>query len=131
MGPLQWHPFTISSGQRDEHVEFIIAGVGDWTQMLARRCLENRDEDLPLPKIALDGPYPAPTQSAMSMEVLVAVGAGVGITPFLSLMSTIVSLFETGKGARKSQLKEAHFYWLTRSTDELLFGRRHFAKIAT
>lgn len=30
--PLQWHPMTITSGNEDETVNFLIAGIGDWTQ---------------------------------------------------------------------------------------------------
>merc|ERR1719409_1003351 len=129
--PFQWHPFTISSGSKDENVEFIVAGVGDWTQELAGRCLRAREDGDKLPKIAMDGPYPAPTQSALSQEVLIAVGAGVGITPFLSLIATIVAQLEDERSADKIVLKSAHFFWLTRSMDEFLFGRRHFAKIAS
>ncbi|OLP84804.1 Superoxide-generating NADPH oxidase heavy chain subunit C, partial [Symbiodinium microadriaticum] len=33
---LQWHPFTITSGKDDATVNFIIAGIGDWTQELAQ-----------------------------------------------------------------------------------------------
>eukprot|EP00929_Paragymnodinium_shiwhaense_P096308 TRINITY_DN5786_c0_g1_i5.p1 TRINITY_DN5786_c0_g1~~TRINITY_DN5786_c0_g1_i5.p1 ORF type:complete len:894 (-),score=113.88 TRINITY_DN5786_c0_g1_i5:291-2972(-) len=128
--PFQWHPFTISSGRKDAHVEFIINGVGDWTEALAQKCLDSLRNGSALPKIALDGPYPAPTQSALSNDVLVAIGAGVGITPCLSLLATITSLMEDEQSACKVNLKAAHFFWLTRSMDELLFGRRHFAKIA-
>jgi len=127
--PLQWHPFTIASGESDKHVEFIIAGVGDWTQHLAQRCLDACSSGAPFPQVALDGPYPAPAANALSKKVLVAVGAGVGITPFLSLMSTIVGLFEAGGFAGRAQMEEAHLYWLTRSVDEFLFGKKHFTKI--
>jgi len=122
--PLQWHPFTIASGPHDQHVEFVIAGVGDWTQHLAKRCI---DQDLP--EIRLDGPYAAPTIRALSGEVLIAVGAGVGITPFLSLMSTIIERFDEA-GSSSMPLQVAHFYWMARSSDEFLFGRRHFSRIA-
>jgi len=130
--PNQWHPFTICSGKYDEHVEFIIAGVGDWTQELASRCLDAQDGSAPLPRVRLDGPYAAPAQSALSRPILVAVGAGVGITPFLSLMSSLISLIEDSSEAeeRALPLKEAHFFWMTRSVDEFLFGRKHFTRIA-
>mmetsp|Transcript_81036 Transcript_81036/g.251469 ORF Transcript_81036/g.251469 Transcript_81036/m.251469 type:complete len:367 (-) Transcript_81036:104-1204(-) len=130
--PMQWHPFTICSGQDDETVDFIVAGLGDWTEELARRCWAAYENGGVLPKIALDGPYLSPTTTALSREVLVAVGAGVGVTPLLSLMSTIIAVLErdTEEGRRALPLKEAHFFWMTRSADELLFGRKHFTKIA-
>jgi len=127
---FQWHPFTICSGQEDDTVDFLIASVGDWTHELADRVSLALTGESPLPLIALDGPYMAPTQSAMQQKVLVAVGAGVGITPFLSLMATIASAYEVS-GSRGVTLKEAHFYWLTRNPDELLFGRKVFAKVVS
>ncbi|CAJ1351929.1 unnamed protein product [Effrenium voratum] len=113
--PLQWHPFTITSGKDDATVNFIIAGVGDWTVELARRCSSGH-----LPRIALDGPFTAPTQSAMDKKVLVAVGAGVGVTPFLSLLSTLIAQLLTSP--EKCALVEAHFYWITRDPCEFIFG---------
>jgi predicted ferric reductase len=127
--PGQWHPFTICSGADDKTVNFIIAGVGDWTQELATRCLAVRDGTGQLPIVALDGPYTAPTQGALEKKVIVAVGAGVGVTPFISLMSTIISQLEEDSKAEDFPLVEAHFYWLSRSADEFLFGRKHLSKI--
>merc|ERR1712054_525891 len=67
---------------------------------------------------------------ALSREVLIAVGAGVGITPFFSLMSTVISIFEDEKLCAGTPLKEAHFYWMSRNADEFLFGKRLFSRIA-
>jgi len=125
----QWHPFTICSGLEDPTVDFLIAGVGDWTRELAQRALDARDGKGNVPKMAIDGPYTAPTQSALQKKVIVAVGAGVGITPFLSMMSSIISLLEDEDPSNDPPLKEAHFFWMTRSMDEFLFGRKYFSKI--
>jgi len=140
--PLQWHPFTICSGKDDPTVDFLIAGVGDWTRELARCCLETKEKNSPLPMVALDGPYMAPTQSALTKKVLVAVGAGVGITPFLSLMSTIIAQLDEdgdlstmdnlGQGHGKfARLIEVHFYWMTRNADEFLFAKKLISRIMT
>jgi len=98
---------------------------------LAEKCLAAYKGEGKLPLVALDGPYLAPTTTALNQEILVAVGAGVGITPFLSLMSTIIAVMGDEKKRNKLPLKEAHFYWMTRSADELLFGRRHFTRIVS
>merc|ERR1712232_1115823 len=57
---FQWHPFTICSGKDSDTVDFIIAGVGDWTQTLASRCLNAVNDEANLPRIILDGPCTAP-----------------------------------------------------------------------
>lgn len=125
----QWHPFTICSGQDDEHVEFLIHAAGDWTTALAKACMEAKTSQH-FPRVALDGPFPSPAQSALSRQTLVAVGAGVGITPFLSLMATIISEVVGNKRRRGHLDREAHFYWMSRSADEFLFGRKLFTEIA-
>jgi len=122
----EWHPFTICSGEEDETIDFLISCIGDWTQALAQRCLDSRSEESLLPKVFLDGPFSAPTQSAIYKEVLVCVGAGVGITPFLSLLSTLISEIESTDAL---PLREAHFFWMTRSPQEFLFGRRLISRI--
>lgn len=124
--PLQWHPFTICSGQGEPTVDFLISAAGDWTRELAERCLSARTTGGALPRIAIDGPFTAPTQSALHKKIVIAVGAGVGITPFLSLMSTILSVLE---GEWDSPLVEAHFFWMARSSDEFLFGKQYLSKI--
>lgn len=131
IAPLQWHPFTICSGPDDETVDFLISGVGDWTHALASSCLQALDGSGKLPTIALDGPFAAPMQSALNKELLIAIGAGVGVTPLLSLLSSIVSALERGHRHTKLKLKEAHFFWMTRSADEFLFGRELITKICT
>jgi len=133
----QWHPFTICSSRHEETVDFIISGVGDWTQELAQRCLDFKSgHRSDLPTIALDGPYAAPATQALGREILIAVGAGVGITPFLALMAHIVCVLgeeqdDARGGPAQPPLQEAHFFWMARSADEFLFGRSHFTKIFT
>jgi len=126
----QWHPFTICSCREDDTVDFIIQGLGDWTKSLAQRCLDLRKGGEP-PAVALDGPYAAPVTTALASKILIAVGAGVGITPFLSLMACIIAALSKEGGPRHLPLQEAHFFWMTRSADEFLFGRRHFTRIAS
>jgi ferredoxin-NADP reductase len=48
----------------------------------------------------------------------VLVGAGIGVTPFASVLESIV-LRGNGEGARSSRLEKAHFFWLNR--DQLSF----------
>mmetsp|Transcript_65294 Transcript_65294/g.156051 ORF Transcript_65294/g.156051 Transcript_65294/m.156051 type:complete len:900 (+) Transcript_65294:106-2805(+) len=125
---FQWHPFTITSGKEDKTVNFLISGVGDWSQELARRCLRAAEGNGDLPIVALDGPFAAATQSATKKKVLVAVGAGVGITPFISLLSTLIAQLRTEEDEGSCRLVEAHFYWMTRNPTEFIFGWRLLQK---
>ena len=68
------------------------------------------------------GPYSAPTLSAKNKNVLIVVGGGVGITPFLSYLETLVSLDSESRTAMGQLPDAAHFFWTTRSADDLLFA---------
>eukprot|EP00927_Polykrikos_kofoidii_P053152 TRINITY_DN4737_c0_g1_i8.p1 TRINITY_DN4737_c0_g1~~TRINITY_DN4737_c0_g1_i8.p1 ORF type:complete len:816 (+),score=96.17 TRINITY_DN4737_c0_g1_i8:66-2513(+) len=125
---FQWHPFTICSGRKSETVDFIIMGAGDWTQDLIRRVYLNRTEGAPLPSIAMDGPFSAPTTFALKQEVFVGIGGGVGITPMLSLLETLQAK-ASGPRAHRIGLREAHFFWTSRSAEEFLFGKTTFTHI--
>eukprot|EP00931_Biecheleriopsis_adriatica_P024790 TRINITY_DN15358_c0_g1_i3.p1 TRINITY_DN15358_c0_g1~~TRINITY_DN15358_c0_g1_i3.p1 ORF type:complete len:866 (+),score=144.58 TRINITY_DN15358_c0_g1_i3:152-2749(+) len=131
----QWHPFTIISGRESDTVDFIISGLGDWTQELAQRALDfKRGLCDDLPAIALDGPYSAPTATALACRVLIAVGSGIGITPFLALMSQLIAALSREEEVDQDDalpLKEAHVFWIARSADEFLFGRLHLSRIVS
>jgi len=127
--PLQWHPFTVCSSPFDETVDFLIAGVGDWTRELATQCLKAQTGEGKLPKIAIDGPYASPTMGAINNDVLICVGAGVGITPFLSLMAAITTLVEAEGEGSDPKIFQAHFFWMARSAQEFFFGRQLIARI--
>eukprot|EP00927_Polykrikos_kofoidii_P050015 TRINITY_DN4397_c0_g1_i1.p1 TRINITY_DN4397_c0_g1~~TRINITY_DN4397_c0_g1_i1.p1 ORF type:complete len:854 (+),score=90.71 TRINITY_DN4397_c0_g1_i1:83-2644(+) len=125
---FQWHPFTICSGSHSDTVDFIILGAGDWTQDLIKRVYSSRSEGQKPPTLVLDGPFLAPAEHALKREVFVAVGAGVGITPFLSLLGTLLSKVERGGTSKIQRLKVAHFFWSSRSVDEFLFAKTMFTK---
>eukprot|EP00927_Polykrikos_kofoidii_P005224 TRINITY_DN12084_c0_g1_i3.p1 TRINITY_DN12084_c0_g1~~TRINITY_DN12084_c0_g1_i3.p1 ORF type:complete len:801 (+),score=102.39 TRINITY_DN12084_c0_g1_i3:154-2556(+) len=125
----EWHPFTICSSEVSDTVDFIIEGVGDWTQSLTRECLackDGRRSDLPL--LLIDGPYMAPTQRALMEHVVVCVGAGVGITPFLSLLTTLISQLRSADAA-SVVTKEAHFFWMSRKPIDFLFAKVALAEM--
>ena len=106
---------------------FIIEVAGDWTASLVGACKQahQRRGRSAMPRVVLDGPFPAPAQSALRCPVLLAVGAGVGITPFLSLIETLAErelAAAAGGGALSSGLLEARCYWISRSAEAFLFG---------
>eukprot|EP00913_Durusdinium_trenchii_P001455 g1348.t1 len=113
--PLQWHPMTITSGNEDETVNFLIAGIGDWTQdreAIAFSAFRGDHES--------ESPWPPNSAKSVRKRVLVAVGAGVGVTPFISLLSTLVA--ELVSESKQHRLVEAHFYWMTRDPMEFVFA---------
>ena len=100
-----------------------VAVAGDWTASLVDACKQAhlRRGRSSMPRVVLDGPFPAPAQAALRCPVLLAVGAGIGITPFLSLIETLAER-ELAASSGPSALLEARCYWISRSAEAFLFG---------
>lgn len=76
------HPFSISSGEDDENLQFCIKAVGDFTKSVAKEVVVG--------SIArIEGPYGRFLGTNKGAQTWIA--AGIGITPFLSLAKTMKS----------------------------------------
>jgi len=61
----------------------------------------------------VDGPYGSPTGHVFESRFAVLIGAGIGITPFASILESIV-LRANGRAAQRGNLQRAHFFWVNR-----------------
>jgi respiratory burst oxidase len=52
----EWHPFSVSSGPREESIELHIRALGDHTTRVVEYAKENAKLKI-LPWIRVDGPY--------------------------------------------------------------------------
>ncbi|MBK7398784.1 MAG: EF-hand domain-containing protein [Myxococcales bacterium] len=107
----EWHPFTISSAPEQPNLGFHVRSLGNWSAAL-RRVVEERNEPKDLVAY-VDGPYGTPTARIFAARNVVLIGAGIGVTPFASVLESLV-LRGNGKSDRPSQLAHAHFFWLNR-----------------
>nr|CCA19410.1 respiratory burst oxidase putative [Albugo laibachii Nc14] len=154
---FEWHPFTISSAPDDETLSVHIHKVGDWTGALydmmqklksqsqnptsiaSGNKLDHETHRMDItsdilslyPSVYIDGPVGAPTQAYYQYNDLVFIGAGIGVTPFASILRTIVYQWE---GYRCPNCKHVHFpktfnirkiyfYWITREQESLSWFR--------
>uniref|UniRef100_A0AAY4EIQ7 NADPH oxidase n=1 Tax=Denticeps clupeoides TaxID=299321 RepID=A0AAY4EIQ7_9TELE len=100
----EWHPFTISSAPEQQDTMWLhIRSMGQWTNRLFEyfrqpECqtvstkrlttsLRNRQHQK---KCYVDGPYGTPTRQIFASEHAVLIGAGIGITPFASILQSIM-----------------------------------------
>ena len=107
----EWHPFTITSAPESTILTVHVRSLGNWTAAL-RRLGEARG---PKSEILahVDGPYGSPSGHVFQSRRAVLVGAGIGVTPFASILESIV-LRANGRGERPATLERAHFFWLNR-----------------
>jgi predicted ferric reductase len=61
----------------------------------------------------VDGPYGSPSGHVFESRHAVLIGAGIGVTPFASILESIV-LRANGRGERPAELRNVHFFWLNR-----------------
>ncbi len=105
----EWHPFTISSAPERATVAFHVRSLGNWTAALRRR-VESGGGAL---EAHLDGPYGSPSAHIFESKNAVLIGAGIGVTPFASVLESLV-LRANGQSQRPTKLAHAHFFWLNR-----------------
>jgi NADPH oxidase 5 len=114
----EWHPFTISSAPERNALTFHVRALGNWSGALRARAEATAHESLadggPDGGVAyVDGPYGSPSAHIFHSKHAVLVGAGIGVTPFASVLESIV-LRGNGASPRASRLEKVHFFWLNR-----------------
>ena len=97
------HPFTISSGAKEDRLRFTMKVLGDYTRRVRDNLTEGAD-------VAIEGPY-GRFNPLRGYEQQVWVAGGIGITPFLSVLRTMVP----GHG------KTVRLYYCVRMVREALF----------
>jgi predicted ferric reductase len=106
-----WHPFTISSSpEQKDHVGVHIRTLGNWTRRLHRLFQKLPPEGRSMPAL-LQGPYGSPSARIFASHRAVLIGAGIGVTPFASILKSIVARH---KGHEDVKLEKVHFFWLYR-----------------
>lgn len=131
---FEWHPFTISSAPEDELLSLHIRCNGDWTNALysilsaiQTRSLRDSTKEVEYPQVLVDGPVGAPSQDYNQYRVVMLIGAGIGVTPFASILKSIVNMWEENRcekcsavcHGRDFQILKIYFYWITPEQETL------------
>ena len=77
----EWHPFSISSGDKDGYLEVSVKGLGDYTNFLANIS--------PGSSATLEGAYGRFSYNNYKNMNQIWVAGGIGITPFLSMAKSL------------------------------------------
>src|SRR5262249_30646806 len=109
----EWHPFTISSApERADVITLHVRASGNWTKALRARAAELKS----LP-ISIDGPYGTPSAHIENAERVLLVAAGIGVTPFASVLASLIEQRRRGGWPRPTRV---HFVWVC--NDQSAFG---------
>lgn len=84
----EWHPFSVSSGPREDSVELHIRALGDHTTKIVAHAKKCQAKDTHA-WIRYDGPYGKMEFEFRRYPVCVLVGGGVGITPVLGMLKDV------------------------------------------
>jgi ferredoxin-NADP reductase/Ca2+-binding EF-hand superfamily protein len=106
----EWHPFTLSSAPERAELTVHVRSLGNWTAAL-RALAEARRPGAPPLVAYVDGPYGSPSAHVFDARFAVFIGAGIGVTPFASILESVVL---RANGGRPTRLEHAHFFWLAR-----------------
>jgi predicted ferric reductase len=113
---FEWHPFTISSGPEEAgFVGVHIRSLGNWTRAV-HRTFEQRGRKTVQVPAAINGPYGTPSGRIFRSPYAVLIGAGIGVTPFASILSSLLHRRQSGG---ELAVKKVYFFWLNR-------GRKSF-----
>uniref|UniRef100_A0A668A7N2 NADPH oxidase 5 n=1 Tax=Myripristis murdjan TaxID=586833 RepID=A0A668A7N2_9TELE len=121
----EWHPFTISSAPEQSDTLWLhIRSMGQWTNRLfeyfrqpespavspKRLATSLRNRSVYMYSVCqcyVDGPYGTPTRQIFASEHAVLIGAGIGITPFASILQSIMYRYRR----RKQNCPNCNYSW--------------------
>ncbi|KAI5763663.1 NOX4 [Gulo gulo luscus] len=116
---LENHPFTLTMCPTETKATFGVhlKIVGDWTERFRDLLLPPSNQDseiLPFiqsrkyPKLYIDGPFGSPFEESLNYEVSLCVAGGIGVTPFASILNTLLDDWKPYK------LRRLYFIWVCR-----------------
>ncbi|XP_053933080.1 NADPH oxidase 5 isoform X1 [Cuculus canorus] len=93
--------------EEDSPAEGVSAGLGETHRFCSIKCY-------------IDGPYGTPTRRIFTSEHAVLIGAGIGITPFASILQSIMYRYRR----RKQSCPSCHYSWCEDLRDEEMMLRK-------
>ncbi|XP_060627108.2 NADPH oxidase 4 isoform X1 [Anolis sagrei] len=116
---VESHPFTLTLCPTATKATFgvHVKVVGDWTERFRDLLFLHSSLDaeiLPVfhqrhyPKLYVDGPFGSPFEESFNYEVSLCVAGGIGVTPFASILNTLLDEWECYK------IRRLYFIWVCR-----------------
>ncbi|XP_027364708.1 ferric reduction oxidase 2-like [Abrus precatorius] len=95
---LQWHPFTITScsSSDSDTLSVVIKSSGSWSHTLYQKL--SSSSPMSHLDVSIEGPYGPASTFFSRYEMLVMVSGGSGITPFISIIRSLLFKANTAGG---------------------------------
>ena len=109
----EWHPFTVSSAPERDTLTLHVRSLGNWSAALRRLADDPAAlEGAGAREVFVDGPYGSPAGHIFAAACPVLIGAGIGVTPFASVLDSLV--WRQRSGTTPPSMRHAYFFWLNR-----------------
>jgi len=106
VGPLENHPFSIASTEKDEHLKFLIISRSGFTRRLFNLIGETQQKK----RVIVDGPYGGISRNPSSFDQIILVASGNGVT------ATIPYLISLANSATPQLVR---FIWIVREIGDV------------
>jgi len=116
ISPLEWHPFSISSGPDEVEIEVNIKGLGDHTKKLVEYAHQSQ-----FLWVRTDGPYGDPKFNYRRFPVLFLCAGGIGITPIIGILKDAYRfgvIDSMAKKTHKSVLEKIVLVWTVATAEQ-------------
>jgi Ferric reductase like transmembrane component/FAD-binding domain/Ferric reductase NAD binding domain len=132
----EWHPFSVSSGPRENAIELHIRALGDHTREIvahSKECAAQGKQTW----IRMDGPYGMQNFNFRRYPCVLLCGGGVGVTPVMGMLKDIYCVGEYSTAERNNpppqSIKTVYAVWVMRhlhETESFLSEFQECAEIA-
>jgi len=99
---VQWHPFSISSGPKEDNFTVHIKDCGNFTHEVFDKATEGK-----ITKAKVDGPYGRLSIGLKEYNVIVLFAGGIGVTPMMAVLKELDNLSQ-----RKTKI---YFIWVVQN----------------
>jgi predicted ferric reductase len=105
----EWHPFTLTSAPEEQgRLTVHVRALGNWTAKMLDRILDCQETGQPA-VVHIDGPYGSASRHLFEAPHAVAIAAGIGVTPFASILKSLLA-----GHTPDAPLRKLRFVWLAK-----------------
>eukprot|EP00727_Mastigamoeba_balamuthi_P005148 m51a1_g14631 ferric reductase (1061) ;mRNA; f:19649-23783 len=121
---LEWHPFTLANGPREDVLEVNIKTLGKHTRQMIQEAPARHGGAL---WVRADGPYGKMMLPVKSYRTVVLIAGGIGVTPMVSLLRDIYGVARADADGGDAQpllppspgrIERVFFHWGVRTADQ-------------